>query len=540
MKRIHKSAWLLALSSGVLQVLVFPKPSLYFLCWIALAPLIYCILRAREADASQLLAERDTFSYLVPATPWQGFVLGWISGTVFYAGTCYWVYHVMHLYGGLPPVISAALLVLFSLFIGLHHAVFGVLLSLAARARAGFSRRALVLTPFLWVAVELLRSYIVSFPWNLLGTAQVENVPLAGIASATGVYGISFEIALVNAAFAAAFLVRPRRRKNLLGAAITAAVALQATQFVYVEPIPANAAATLVQQNIPIHDEWTLETYKQTIQALAPLSTKPKKDSNTHDDAPNLIVWPESPAPFYVNDDRFVNSVANIARSNQSFVIAGSLGARQQAQGMDDSAVFNSAVLISPDGVVSSRYDKVHLVPWGEYVPYSSLFSFAKSLTHEVGTFDRGADRTPLSLGRSSYGVFICYESVFPGEVRQFAARGAQVFVNISNDGWFGDTGAPAQHLNMARMRAIENGRWLLRATNTGITASIDPLGRVVARVPMNTRTALNAPYALSSGTTFYTRNGDWFPIGCAIISLAGLLWRRRPQGGPMAEPQPV
>jgi apolipoprotein N-acyltransferase len=161
-------------------------------------------------------------------------------------------------------------------------------------------------------------------------------------------------------------------------------------------------------------------------------------------------------------------------------------------------------------------------------VPFKSLLGFAGGLTREVGEFGRGASREPLAVDGYKLGVFICYESVFPGEVRQFARNGGQVFVNISNDGWYGDTGAYAQHLNQARMRAVENDRWLLRSTNTGVTASIDPYGRVVARAPRKVRTALQAPYALVGGTTFYTRFGDWFAWLCAIISVAALLWRYR------------
>jgi apolipoprotein N-acyltransferase len=204
-----------------------------------------------------------------------------------------------------------------------------------------------------------------------------------------------------------------------------------------------------------------------------------------------------------------------------------------------ENLLYNSAALVNPQGQIAARYDKVHLVPFGEYIPLQRLLSFAQSLTREVGTFARGSDRWPLDAGAAKLGVFICYESVFPGEVRQFADHGAQVFVNISNDGWFGNSGAPEQHLNVARMRAIENERWLLRATNTGITASIDPFGRVVAQAPTGTRTTLLAPYSLRAETTFYTRYGDWFPCLCAIISLAGLLFRRR-LGAHMTQPQPV
>ena len=187
--------------------------------------------------------------------------------------------------------------------------------------------------------------------------------------------------------------------------------------------------------------------------------------------------------------------------------------------------MFNSAVWVSPSGDWAARYDKIHLVPFGEYLPFPSLFAFAGGLTKEVGEFQRGVSRKPLNGGPSP-GLFICYESIFPDEVRQFADQGAQVFVNISNDGWYGDSGAYAQHLNQTRMRAIENNRWLLSATDTGVTASIDPWGRVVARVPRKERTTLVAPYALTSDTTFYTRHGDWFAYGCAIISIGALLTR--------------
>ena len=165
-------------------------------------------------------------------------------------------------------------------------------------------------------------------------------------------------------------------------------------------------------------------------------------------------------------------------------------------------------------------------MPFGEYLPFPSLFSFAGGLTKEVGAFERGSSRRPLMAEGKQLGVFICYESVFPDEVRQFANNGAQVFLNISNDGWYGDSGAYAQHLNQTRMRAIENNRWLLSTTDTGVTAAIDPWGRIAARVPRKERTALVAPYALTSVTTFYTRHGDWFAFACAIISIGALLQR--------------
>ena len=237
-------------------------------------------------------------------------------------------------------------------------------------------------------------------------------------------------------------------------------------------------------------------------------------------------MWPESPAPFSSNDPLFRGTLSDLARRSQKWIVAGSIGTNSVTQTGGPSQVFNSAVLVSPNGEWTARYDKVHLVPFGEYLPFPRLFAFAGGLTKEVGEFGRGTSRAPLTAGGTPLGVFICYESVFPDEVRQFAAQGAQVFVNISNDGWYGDSGAYAQHLNQTRMRAIENARWLLSATDTGVTASIDPWGRISAEIPRKKRATLVAPYALTSVTTFYTRRGDWFAYLCAIISMGALLAR--------------
>jgi apolipoprotein N-acyltransferase len=266
----------------------------------------------------------------------------------------------------------------------------------------------------------------------------------------------------------------------------------------------------------------TPEYFQQTLNDLTELTIK----SAAAQPSPgiSLIIWPESPAPFFTNESRFRDPISNLARTTRSWIVTGSIGSSPVAG--STAQMFNSAALVGPNGDWAARYDKVHLVPFGEYLPFPSLFSFAGGLTKEVGEFGHGTSRKPLDAGGTLLGVFICYESVFPDEVRQFSAQGAQVFVNISNDGWYGDSGAYAQHLNQTRMRAIENGRWLLSATDTGVTASIDPWGRVAARIPRKERTALVAPYALNSSTTFYTRHGDWFAYACAIISIGALLTR--------------
>jgi apolipoprotein N-acyltransferase len=526
-RQIQTRAWLLAVLSAALQILIFPLPGLYVLSWVATAPLLLAILRAREPETLQLA---DSGVRLEPASAGQGFLLAYISGIIWYAGTCYWVYDTMHQYGGLSAPAALGVLLLFCLYLALYNGVFGLLISLAADRRSPFHRRALILAPFLWVGLEFARTRISGFPWDLLGTVQVDNVPLARIAAFVGVYGISFEIMLVNAAIAAAFIVPKHRRQALLIAAIAAIFVLQAGRWLTLPGLSADRSAYLVQANIPILDNsvWTKDFFEGTLRDLNWITVRPPL-AGQNSPSPNLVVWPESPAPFYSSDPLFRMAASQTARESRAWLVTGSIGIKNaNANPVSATEAFNSAVLVSPDGEWASRYDKVHLVPFGEYVPFQKLFAFAGGLTKEVGDFSAGTSRQPLNAGGVKLGVFICYESIFPDEVRQFAANGAQVYVNISNDGWYGDSGAYAQHLNQSRMRAIENNRWLLLDTNTGVTASVDPNGRIVARLPRKIRGTLIAPYALTDVTTFYTRYGDWFAYLCAIIS-AGILLMRIP-----------
>lgn len=522
MRRIRLNAWIFACLSGVLQVLIFPNFSIYLLGWVALAPLIYAILKCREQDVMMVLADGGQF--LAPATAWQGFLLGYVCGVIWYLGSCSWIFHVMHVYGGIGTAMSILLLVLFALYLALYHGLFGFLLALIAARRNGFSLRALVFTPFVWVAVEMARTYITGFPWDLLGTTQIDNIPLSRIATVTGVYGISFEIALVNTAVAAAFLVPYAKRKLLLTAALVSAIVLHAGKLTKPAALPTEHGVTLVQANIPILDtEWSPEYFAQTLDSLRSLSVRPQFEKS---DAPGLIIWPESPAPFWVTDLHLRSVLANVARATGSYIIAGSIGIDHTGDPNRRPEIYNSAAVIAPNGAWTARYDKIHLVPFGEYVPFEKLFSFAGGLTRQIGTFERGKSREPLVIGNIRAGVFICYESIFPDEVRQFARNGSEVFVNVSNDGWYGEGGAARQHLNMARMRAVENNRWLLRDTNSGITAVIDPYGRIMAEAPRNQGVALQGAFGLEESTTFYSRHGDWFSFLCAIITLTALLLR--------------
>jgi len=515
MFEIERSAWGLAIVSAALQVVIFPLPNLYVLSWVAVAPLLVAILRARRPGPLQL----EGSIKLVPASPLQGFVLGYLCGILWYAGNCYWVYNTMKQYGGIGTLGAVGLLLLFCLYLALYHGAFGLMTALVARRSV---RAALLAAPFIWVALELARTRISGFPWDLLGISQVDNIPLARLSRGTGVYGISLEIMIVNTAFAAAWLIRRNRRTSLLFAAFAAAFVLQIARWMPVSAFPTDRSAVLVQENVPVLDnaDWTRQYFEQT---LADLTNISRSQSNAP--APGLIVWPESPAPFYSGDPEFRRGITQLATESHAWVVAGNVGAESNGSpSQGATTIFNSASLVSPSGEWIARYDKIHLVPFGEYVPFKEVLGFAGGLTKEVGDFTAGTTRLPLQAGDEKLGIFICYESIFPDEIRRFAQSGAQVLVNISNDGWYGDSGAYAQHLKQARMRAIENDRWLLRDTNTGVTAAIDPYGRITRTIPRKVRTSLIANYGLVNDTTFYTRHGDWLAYACAIISLAALV----------------
>jgi apolipoprotein N-acyltransferase len=534
-RNIPSRAWTLALLSSALQILVFPNINLYFLCWIAMAPLLYALLRGRGGEGELFDSEGRS---LRPFTLWQGFLIAWVSGIVWYLGTCYWIYPVMNGYGKLAAPVAALITAGYCFIMGIHHGVFGLLVVLMARRSSAGNRRPLLLAPVFWVAIELARDRMIGVPWNLLGGAQIDNIPFARMAQTAGVYGLSFAVMLVNCALVAALLLRGRRRKNLLVSTLAATVALQIGVFAKPAPFAATHQTVLVQENVPLLDqsEWTPRYFDQTISELVKLSVEalPRQPDNN----PGLIVWPETPAPFFIADPRLQRWLVVMAQDRNSYLVIGSLGETQDASGRQQ--LLNSALVMDPHGNIIGHYDKIHLVPFGEYVPFQNLLFFASKLTREVGDFARGGQRKVFDLGGTHAGIFICYESVFPEEVREFTANGAQVLINISDDLWYGETGAPAQHLQMARMRAVENHRWILLATNNGTTASIDPLGRVVKQAPRNVRTALVAPYEPQNESTFYSRNGDVFAWGCVIISLLAVFVRWRYRAHTMIEARPI
>jgi apolipoprotein N-acyltransferase len=391
--------------------------------------------------------------------------------------------------------------------------------------------------PFFWVALELLSARLTKVPWDSLGYAQIDNFVLTRLAPFTGVYGLSFVLIAGNALIGWGLLASSsRRRIPILVCGLILALVLQNGDHFAPPPAPVHATAVLLQQNLNVNQDnsWHGAEYEEHIAQFAKLSARTcgpylagmpelnaypvTPDCPAVPVTPGVILWPESPAPFLDKDPRLLQALRSLATSMGAPVIAGTTSLDPHGAHFD---MYNSALFVDIDGEVAGRYDKIHLVPWGEYIPYKQFFSFAKNLTQQAGDMTHGWRRIVFASDGHSFGVFICYEEIFGDEIRLFAKQGAQVLVNISNDGWYGDTCAPWQTLSMSRMRAVENRRWLLRDTNTGLTTIIDPYGRLTASVQRHTRTALAAKYGYRSDLTFYTVHGDLFAYLCGIITLS-------------------
>lgn len=520
--------------SAVLLELPFPvagpmPPWRGLIAFVALVPLIWAVL-SREGCPRPLTA---------------GFLPGYLCGVLWYAGNCYWIYDTMQIHGGVPPMGSVGILLLFSLVLGLYFGLFGMGLRLVQN-RLGLIA-ALMAAPVLWTALDLVAARVTSVPWDQLGYSQVDNPLLSHLAPLTGVYGITFLLVMVNALLAGAILQPATRVFRLVTAAIFVAVIFFAIERQPVKPA-ATATAVLMQPNLDVESAgvWPGPLWDQQIAQFTHFATQdcggamngiPETGAVVGQSCgkPSLVVWPESPAPYFEDEDRFRSAMKSIAMAAHSPLVIGGVGMEQDAN--NDALYYNSGIVFDTQGNRIGRYDKIHLVPFGEFVPYRELFFFAKKLTRKVGETSRGKERNVFRIEDAQgnahrYGVFICYESVFADEVREFAKNGAEVFVNISDDGWYGDTSAPWQHLNMARMRAIENRRWILRDTNNGVTAVIDPNGAVRQSIPRHSVDALVAGFGYNDETTFYTRHGDVFAWLCTILSVGLVAWAWNQRGG--------
>jgi apolipoprotein N-acyltransferase len=463
---------LLALSSTLLLLLVYPKFDLHFLAPFALTPLLIAAAKLQN---------------------WRRrFALGWLAGIVFWFFLCTWIQFVLEDHARMGKFGSWGSFVLFSVLKGLHMAVFACLAGpLMQRVYA------LPAVAALWTGLERTHATF-GFTWMQLGNAAINmSVPLR-LAPYVGVYGMSFVFALLSAAVACIVLRQPRVRL----------IPLLVLPLLYLLPaipqaLPATERALVVQPNIDTEQDWTSAVEEQTETQLVRLSDVLP--------AP-LVIWPEMPAPLYFyTDPEFHHQAQEVAAHHQFFLFE-TVGYHSHDEPL------NSAVLLNRQGDESGRYDQINLVPFGEYVP--AAFSWVNRVTKESGDFVAGTEVRVLPAGSSRLGVFICYEAVFPELVRQFTAAGANLLVNLSNDGYFGRSEARLQHLAIARMRAVENRRFLIRATNDGLTVVIDPAGRLIQSLPPDQQLAAPVRYGLVSGATFYARFGDWFVWSCLVLAL--------------------
>jgi len=278
---------------------------------------------------------------------------------------------------------------------------------------------------------------------------------------------------------------------------------------------PGRETALLVQPDLSETEDWTNEAADRAQRTMAEDTVRGAAIEGAH--PPSIVVWPEVPAPFYYDEDPvFRARTADLARITRAYLLMGTVAYTPAG------APLNSATLVSPEGFRVSRYDKVNLVPFGEFVPWP-FGALTQKISKEAGDFAAGRGVVVSPVGNHKIGAFICYESVFPNFVRRFAADGAEALVNISNDGWFGKTAARRQHLEIVRMRAVENRRWILRAANDGITAAIDPAGRVLSTLPLFVEATSIVHFNYETAETFYTRHGDWFAWLCALLVAACL-----------------
>jgi len=474
----------LALLSGLLSALAFPKFNLSFFIWISLIPFLLIISNK---------------------TPKQSFLLGMIAGFSFYSVLLYWIPDVPAHFGGLSIGISILIYVVFMLFLSLFWAFFSLSFSIIRRS---FPHGAYIMAPFLWIVFEYTLAHLLTgFPWGFVGYAQYENLFFIQVASLTGIYGLSFFIVLFQSFFV---LSIKTRKKSFFFLGLVLVLFIHLWGFLSlkrVTPSSETFQASVIQGNVSSDIYWPNLTYEEIQQIF-----------DEHLDLTNaaslsgsqLIIWPEfsiplcfsCPSEYYQN---FKKSLFQFVQEKNRTLL---LGTNEMLPYQDTNQYFNTALCLSPD-LSFTEYHKIHLVPFGEYIPYPKIFSFFSKMTHAVGEITPGKELLLHSFKTSLFGSPICYEIIFPNLVRKFTKNGAQFLTTLTNDGWYGQSSAPYQHFAIAVMRAVENRRFLLRAATTGISGIVDPYGRILVKSELETQTFLTGQITPMSTKTLYSRIGD-------------------------------
>jgi apolipoprotein N-acyltransferase len=482
----------LAVLSGLLLFLSFPKFGTGWLAWIAFLPLFFALKKASSVR--------------------NALVFGLITGVISYVGIIYWIAFVIVNYGNLPLHTGIALMLLLAFYLSVYISLFaGLVFYFQNKISLCFA------APVIWVCFEYLKSIVLTgFPWENLGYSQYLNIYLIQVADVTGVFGLSFLIILVNATLFE--LANKGTKKTFIFA--TVVFLIMAMVYVYgfyrlnqVENLMKTSRdmeVSLIQGNIDQSIKWSAQYQGETLNIYERLSIRNLPEEGS------LIVWPETAVPFKFQDKGILqDQIINLARKTRSWLIFGSISSSRK-EGASD--YFNSAYILSPEGEIQGKYDKVHLVPYGEYVPLRKFFPFVNKLTAGIGDFGKGTGFLPISMGEKKIGVLICYEGILASAARSYKKNSADLLVNITNDAWFGNTSAPFQHFSMTVFRAIETRLFLVRAANTGISGIIDPGGRITARTNIFQEEALKGYVKYINMPTFYAKYGD-------LIVIASFLW---------------
>lgn len=447
--------------------------------------------------------------------------MGLTTGLVFFTGTLYWITRVMVVFGNLSGFVAVSVNAALIAYLALFPAVFAVVM---ARLTRGDGERALLFAPLVWVATELGRTHLFTgFPWVLSGYSQVTVLPIAQLASVFGVYGVSALVVSVSAALAVSALGHGHARRPhvplVVVLVMVGSIALWGSVRVRDSALTKSGDVVrvgLLQGNVDQADKWNGQLAAEIFRRYLEMSRQAVSKGAT------FVLWPESATPYPFGEDLVATEqIRSLARQTGVSILLGS----DQLERSPAQKYYNAAFMIRPDGSDAGVYQKMHLVPFGEYVPLRRVFFFASRLVEAVSDFSPGQSATVLPVGEHLVSTAICYEIVYPDLVRQFVDAHSELLTTITNDAWFGPTSAPYQHFAQASMRAIENGRYLVRAANTGISGIVDPYGRVTARSGLFEPAVIVGEARFLQALTIYTRTGDVFAYGClsAVVLLVAI-----------------
>lgn len=507
----------LSILSGLLTGLSFPRFGVSLVAWVAYVPLLLSI--------KMITGQKQLY---------KSYAYGFISGFTGNVILLYWVVVAMNRYGGINIFVSIFALILLSLILSaLYAGTFTLLIKLFWNTS---SSGELLFIPVVWVLLEYIKTYLFSgFPWELLGYSQYNNLSLIQISRFTAVYGVSFLIMMFNTLVYEILLwwydIRSVRTakypflftKTIIVLLLITGILIYGDTVVNrthntIENQDNTLEVSLIQGNIDQSQKWDPAYQNKTITDYFSLTQKAYETAR-----PELVVWPETATPFFFQSEpSYAGRVSDFVRSLHSYLLFGSPAYHYADRGVE---YFNSAFLMGREGEIRGRYDKRHLVPFGEYLPLKHIFFFIKKLTGSIGDFTPGKGSTMLQFKNVKIGTLICYEIIFPQLCAEDARSGANLLVTITDDAWFGDTSAPYQHLSMAVFRAVETGRFLIRSANTGISAVISPTGKILASTKLFVPAFINYKVQLLDTNTFYTNHGDLFVLLCGIVFFIFILY---------------